>query len=225
MRKSLLAIISVGLIIFSGVSILLTLSETTHYTAEKGDETTIDQLKPQVFETPQNYSSINKISGQWASYVKKLTYEKLLNSSDIVAIVEIGTSTTYFHRQSYHFTLYEVKVVEVFRGKIEDDEIQIQTIGGYNPITGDFQVLEGCPIFAKGDRWLVFLKKMGESQRWGDEIVELPRNTYYLSPACMGLKIVDGKLYTIEDTGPSPAPQLKVNGLAIEEFKSLYIGP
>jgi len=224
MAKKSLVFISVLFLVFSGVTVLLTFSEIVNprYIQLEGEGKKMEE-KPQVFESPQSYGSVSRISTQWASFILSLTYEKLFDSSNLIAIIEISSpSMTYYKARSYFFTIHTAKVVEILKGNLEGDEIHLFVSGGYDPEAKQFYVTEGCPVFVKGDKWLVFLGKYYDYYQYESIKIDLPKNTHYLSPAFMGLKIINGKLYTMEDTGPFPAPQLMVKDLTIEEFKSLY---
>jgi hypothetical protein len=178
----------------------------------------------QIIEAPEE-CGVNKIEALWSREVLELTYEKLMKNGDLIALIEIsGCGKTYLNeRGSANYTLFKAKIIEVLKGDVkEGDEIVIITTGGYDPNMNVFKVIEGCPVFRKGERWLVFLLRATFTRE-----PPLPENTYYLTPSFMGLKMVDGKLYSMDNfdeaAGYLLAECLKVKGLTLEEFKSTYI--
>lgn len=111
----------------------------------------------------------------WSHEVEKLTPQKIIQDSDLVAIVEIKSKgTTYSQYPHLPFTLFQAKVVRKIKGELLGDEIEVLIREGY--IKENWYVrAEGDPELELGTKWLLFMNRM-EYERSFD--LKLPENTY-----------------------------------------------
>ena len=176
----------------------------------------------EVIEVPRDVS-ILRVSTTWPwKYFQSLTFDKIVEQSDLVAVVEItGPIESYSDGENYPFTLHTGRIIHTLKGRTPDNIIRVLQYGGYDTRAGGFILNEGLPLIRKGDYWLFFLQKMDWEPNFK---MALPDNTFHPQPLT-SLKYEKGYVKTPTETAPLLPEQLKISGLTLQEFKSRYIKP
>jgi len=178
-------------------------------------------LSIKMVEVPEGISVL-RVSTIWPwNYFRSLTFHKIVEQSDLVAVVEIVGPIISYSDEENLFTLYKSRIVHCLKGTLPESVINVLQYGGYDSRAKQFVLDEGEPLLRKGDYWLFFMRKMD----WERNLkVELPDNTFYPQPLT-SLQYDGGQVKTPLETEAYLPEQLKISGLTIEEFKDIYMKP
>jgi len=167
--------------------------------------------------------SVLRVATTWPwNYFKSLTFYKIVEQSDLVAVVEIvGPIVSYSDEENFPFTLYKSRIVHCLKGTLPENVINVLQYGGYDSRAKQFILDEGEPLLRKGEYWLLFMRKMDWERNFK---IKLPDNTFHLQPLT-SLQYDGGQVKTPQETEAYLPKQLKISGLTIEEFKDIYMKP
>lgn len=193
----------------------------TYYTMNTKPQEDEDVLV-HTYEITENMR-LSRTSTIWPwKYFGSLTFDKIVEQSDIVAIVEItSVGTSYNKEDNFPFTIFQGRIVQTLIGEPKKNEINILQYGGYFKPTKSYVLSEGIPLLGQDDVWLFFMEEITSEPSFD---LTLPTNTYHPQPLT-SLKLEKDKLTTPLETGNILPPQLQISNLTIEEFTKAHISP
>lgn len=196
------------------LSVLLVLSVTV-FSSLNGQVVKTDETKLIIQPVPENLEA-SFGEAAWRADVLDLTIDKLVQESDLVLLVDIESGMTYSKYPNHPFSIYEAKVLQVYRGTFSDKKINIMIREGY--IKENWYIrAEGEPNFSPSEEWVLFLNPIEYESSFE---LKLPDNTYRPVPTS-SLKVIDNKLIGVY---PAFVDNNNINGINFSELDTLLKG-